>query len=271
MEEIKKTKKKKSKARVIIEWVLFGLFLVVFAFAGAAVIDSMIHKKDNYGQSLKFGLGTFIVLTDSMEPEYKQGSAIFTYKDNIEKVVSEFRSGKTVDLTFFNEDCGVDPNSVDFEHEIYETGMPVVTNKVMTHRLMEVHENPDVAIGEGRYLLVTSGINSRGVYSLEGQYQLLTEKQFLGKVVLYSPVLGSAFQFVISPIGLIVLLLIPAGYLIITSSIDIVKALKEKEESETSGANAPSSLDNIKGEDRERLKKELLEEMMNKKKEKKDE
>ena len=83
MEEIKKTKKKKSKTRVIIEWVLFGLFLVVFAFAGAAVIDSMIHKKDNYNQSLKFGLGTFIVLTDSMEPEYEQGSAIFTYKDDI--------------------------------------------------------------------------------------------------------------------------------------------------------------------------------------------
>jgi hypothetical protein len=73
--------------------------------------------------------------------------------------------------------------------------------------------------------------------------------------------------------GLIILLLIPAGYLIITSSIDIVKALKEKEETETSGTsnNAPSSLDNIKGADRERLKKELLEEMMNKKKEKKDE
>lgn len=274
MEEIKKTKKKKSKVRVIIEWVLFGLFLVVFAFAGAAVIDSMMHKKDNYNQSLKFGLGTFIVLTDSMEPEYKQGSAIFTYKDNIEKVVEEFRSGKTVDLTFFNENCGIDPTSVDFEIERFkpsEGGQMIVTNKVMTHRLMEVHENKDVAIGEGRYLLVTSGINSRGVYSLEGQYQLLTEKQFLGKVVLYSPVLGSAFQFVISPVGLIVLLLIPAGYLIITSSIDIVKALKEKEETETSGTNAPSSLDNIKGEDRERLKKELLEEMMNKKKEKKDE
>lgn len=272
MEEKKVTKKKKSKTRVTIEWVLFSLFLVVFAFAGAAVIDSMVHKKDNYGQSLRFGVGTFIVLTDSMEPEYKQGSAIFTYKNDIESVVKDFRDGKTIDVTFYNENVGIDPTSIEFEHDRYkasEGGTCIVTNKVMTHRVMEIHEDTSVELGKGRYVFVTAGINDRGVYSLQGQYQLMTEKQFLGKVILYSPVLGSAFSFVTSPFGLIILLLIPAGYLIITSSIDIFKAMKMSEESE--GNNTPSSLDNISDADKERLKKELLDEMINaKKKDKED-
>ena len=267
MEEEKKVvKKKKSKTRSIIEWVLFGVFLAFFAIAGAAVVDSMIHKKDNYGQSLRFGVGTFVVLTNSMEPEYKQGSAIITYKQDVEKLVAEFRSGKTVDITFFNCDAGISPSSIDFTHEIYKNGELIITNKVMTHRLMEVHEDPNTEVGKGRYCFVTAGINSQGLYSLEKQYQLFTEQQFLGKVVLYSPVLGSMFSFVTSPIGLIVLLLIPTGYLIISYSIDIVKALKEKDEVETTEKLPNSSLNEISDKDRERLKKELLDEMMNKKK-----
>ena len=265
MEEKKVEKKKKSKTRTTIEWVLFSLFLAFFVVAGAAVVDSMIHKKDNYGQSLRFGVGTFIILTNSMEPEYSQGSAIFTYKEDIEKVVSEFRSGKTVDITFFNCDSGINPMSVDFTHEIYKTGESIITNKVMTHRLMEVHEDPSIELGEGRYCFVTAGINSQGLYSLEQQFQLFTEKQFLGKVVLYSPVLGSAFSFVTSPMGLIVLLLIPTGYLIISYAIDIVKALKENEEAPKEKEEV-KALEEISDKDRERLKKELLEEMMNKKK-----
>ena len=265
-EEKKKEKRKKSKTRVIIEWVLFGVFLAFFAVAGAAVVDSMIHKKDNYGQSLRFGVGTFIILTDSMEDEYKQGSAIFTYKEGIEKVVEEFRAGKTVDITFFNADCGISPYSVEFDHDRYKPengGTSIVTNKVTTHRLMEVHEDTSVAVGEGRYCFVAAGINDRGLYSLQGQYQLFTEKEFLGKVVLYSPVLGSMFSFVTSPIGLIVMLLIPTGYLIISYAIDIVRELKKNETTE----NLPdSSLKEISDKDKERLKKELLDEMMNKKK-----
>ena len=67
----KKPKRPKSKARKIIEWVLVGIFGAIFAFAAAATIDGMIHKNENYGQSLRFGVGTFVVQTDSMEPEYK--------------------------------------------------------------------------------------------------------------------------------------------------------------------------------------------------------
>ena len=62
------------------------------------------------------------------------------------------------------------------------------------------------------------------------------------------------------------MLLIPTGYLIISYSIDIFKTLKESEEASSSEAGS-TSLNEISNTDRERLKKQLLEEMMNKKKE----
>ena len=50
-----KTKKPKSKARKIIEWVLFGIFGFACAVVLAANISAMVNKKKNYGQSIRFG------------------------------------------------------------------------------------------------------------------------------------------------------------------------------------------------------------------------
>ena len=57
------------------------------------------------------------------------------------------------------------------------------------------------------------------------------------------------------------------------SSIDIFKALKESEAQEAAASEVPEGgkLSTVSGADRERLKKELLEEMRNKRKEKTDE
>ena len=56
-EEKKKVKKPKSKARKIIEWVLTGIFAALFVVAGIAQIDGIVHKKDHYGQQIRFGYG----------------------------------------------------------------------------------------------------------------------------------------------------------------------------------------------------------------------
>ena len=66
------------------------------------------------------------------------------------------------------------------------------------------------------------------------------------------------------------LLLIPAAYLIITSSIDIFKSIKEVEnEEEKMKQSGNSKLSAISEEDKARLKKELLEEMVKAKREEK--
>ena len=270
-EKPKKVKKPKSKARKIIEYVLFGVFGVIFAFILVGNIAGEIKKKDNYGQSIRFGFGTFIVLTSSMEPVIETNSAILTYRTDINKVYNDFKNGKTIDVTFANVSTRYDSFEPENEKFDYPSGR-VITNRIMTHRIMEMHVNTEVKLGKGRYIIITAGINNKGQASREGQYQVFTEKQYLGVVKVSNRFLGGFFNFMVSAWGLIILLLVPAIYLIVMSSIDIFKALKEAEVQEAKANEVPEGgkLATVSDAERERLKKELLEEMRNKRKEKND-
>ena len=265
----KRVKKPKSKARKIIEWVFTGIFLALFAFLMVGQIDGMVHKKDHYGQQIRLGYATFVVQTDSMEPDYKVKSAIITFLDDADKIYERYQKKEKVDLTFMdvyqaplNDNIPSDPTLTDRVHAPSE--LPIVT-----HRLREMHINPGVEKGKGKYIFIVAGINTDGNLSKEGQYQAFTEKELLGRVIANSDFLGGVFGFVGSPFGLLVLLLIPAFYLIITSVIDIFKAYKEPEEA-TEGGASPSNNNgkelNLSEEDKKRLKEQLLEEMLNKKK-----
>ena len=281
----KKPKKKKSLARKIFEWTFFIIFGAFAIFVIAGNIQGEIKKSENYGQSIRFGIGSFIVLTDSMEPEIGQDSAIITYQTDVSDIYARFNKGETIDITFANVDCGVN-----FVPEICATWKQedeniepslVISNRVMTHRLVEMHYDPLIPYGQGQYVFVTAGINTHTIdeetgqqvtnYARVGQYQIFTENQYLGEVKVSNQFLGKVFNFIVSPIGLIILLLVPAAYLIIVSCIDIFRALKESENEENAQTyNGEGKLASISDADRERLKKELLEEMINKKKEHKE-
>ena len=266
----KKPKKEKSKARKIVEWILFAIFGAIFAFILIGNIQGAVNKKDNYNQSIRFGVGSFIVLTNSMEPEIKQDDAIITYKEDVSTFKDRLAKGETIDVTFANVpiEYSLEPDTERFKHA--NGGRLVISGQIMTHRLIEVHEDASIEYGKGRYIFVASGINyETGEYSKAGQYQLFTEKQYLGVVQFSNGALGKVFNFIISPIGLILLLLIPAVYLIVTSSIDIFKAMKESEASEGVYTGEGDKLATLTDADRERLKKELLEEMINAKREEK--
>ena len=263
-----KPKKKKSKGRKIVEWVLFGIFGAACAVVLIGNIQGMATREAHYGQSIRFGVGSFIVLTTSMEPEIRQNDAIITYEQDVHTFKSRLDKGEKIDVTFVNVaiEYAVEPDTEQFKSS--NGGQLVITNQVMTHRLMEVHEDPSVAFGKGRFIFIASGINHQGDYSLMGQYQTFTEKQYLGVVIINNAALGKIFNFIISPLGLILLLLIPAVYLFIASSIDISKALKGSENTESAGnGESGGKLDKISNDDRERLKKELLDEMIRSKKE----
>ena len=274
-EESKKEKKPKSKARKIIEWVLTGIFLAIFAVVGLAQIDGLINKKNHYGQQIRFGYATFVVQTDSMEPKYKVKSAIITYLDDAEKLYKSYQNGAVLDVTFFDAYTKDTEYTKPMNHpnlitRTSATGVP------MTHRVQEIHVNEGLKKGEGRYTFITAGINTRSTNMgyREGdpdltitQYQAFTEKELLGKVIVGSAFLGGVFGFVTSIWGLLILLLIPAFYLIITSVIDIFKAYKEPEEvTEGAPKETPTGERELSEEDKKRLKEELLKEMMNKKK-----
>ncbi len=298
----KRTKRPKSKARKIIEWVLLGIFLAIFGVIAAGTIDSMIHAKEHYGEKLKFGIGSFVVLTNSMEPKYNKDDALITYKEDMEAIVSELKAVPNatiiqddeekfiitmdindtnkdhgVDITFKNINMGIDWSTFEFVNDCYKTGQMITTGYVMTHRIMELHVDKTIAYGNGRYTFVTAGINHGGTHSLMGQYQFVTEKNYLGTVKVSSQFLGQIFKFVSSAWGLIVLLLIPAAYLIVVSGIDIFRALKDTDgegSSETTASNTDNSkkiegLEQLSDEDRERLKRELLDQMIEEKGKKK--
>ena len=273
----KRVKKPKSKARKIIEWVLTGIFLALFAFVLAGQIDGMIHKKDHYNQQLRFGYGTFVVKTDSMEPKYMKKTAIITFCEDADKIYERFQKGEEVDITFVdvyntNNEYTSPLNNPELTKRTDPTGVP------MTHRVKEVHVNNNQEKGKGKYTFITAGINTRSTNLgwKEGepdivinQYQAFTEKEVLGRVTVNSAFLGGVFSFVGSPLGLLVLLLIPAFYLVVSSVIDIFKAYKEPEPATEGAAGQPNNNNGpvtLSEADKKRLKEQLLEEMISKKK-----
>ena len=280
-----KIKKPKSKVRKILEWVFTGIFGALFIFFAIGQIDGMVHKKENYGQTLTYGYGYFVITTDSMEPEYPAGkTAIITKKVAVDQIAKKFDQNEVVDITFMGR---YNQNNKTYNYNDYRPGNityggidyklegknPVYPNAnvAITHRLIDYYLDESRELGQGRYTFVVAGINVGGEYAREGQYQLLTENELLGIVKVNSKTLGGLFKFITSPWGLLIFLLIPAFYLVITSVLDIFKAMKETEEVEVQKAeeqpqSGVDSLDSLSQEDKERLKREMLEEMINKKK-----
>ena len=273
---MEKEKKPKSKVRKIIEWVLTGIVATIFLVVAIGQITGMMNRDANYGQSLPYGFGNFVVQTDSMEPEYPVGTAIVTHKDDPadiyaqwEKINHSTTKESHIDMTFFDNYTGSYTKAQEIPElaSVYNEETSNVQT-VMTHRLRYILVNEDVELGLGRYLFYVAGTNISEHQSGAGQYQVFSEKELLGVVKINSPVLGGFFSFVASPWGLLVLLLIPAMYLIVTSGMDIIRALKEKDKEDESYVmaggpdNPDSSLAGFSKEDQERLKAEMLQEML---------
>ena len=284
-EKQEKVKKPKSKLRKIFEWVFTGLFVGLFLFFAAGQVDGMIHKKDNYYHTINFGYSYFVITTNSMEPEYKVDTAIITHKESPESIIERFKAGEVMDLTFVGmyfennnkydysdyRPGNISYGGIDYKLEDKNPVFPQDRYQAITHRMIDYDIDESKKLGEGRYTFVAAGINTEGQLSKEGQYQLLTENELLGIVKVNSKVLGGLFKFITSPWGLLVFLLIPAFYLVVTSVLDIFKAMKEPEEATANGEVVDAqpkddSLDNLSAEDKERLKREILEEMIAKKK-----
>ena len=265
----KRVKKPKSKARKIIEWVLTGIFLAIFGVVMIGQIDGMIHKNDHYGQQIRLGFATFVVQTTSMDPEIKKGSAIVTYLESPKQIVDRFNKGQTVDLTFVDAYNVDDETTKPYDPESPLTYRTSIDSRVpITHRLQEVHD-----LGNGHYVFIAAGINAGDKAGTDAQgrinqYQAFSEKEILGRVVANSAFLGGVFNFIGSPIGLLILLLIPAFYLVISSVLDIFKAYKEPDEEKAASGDAKANQGNVElsEEDKKRLKEELLKEMIEKKK-----
>lgn len=220
----KVAKTKVKKVLDVIGWVICGIIGTVFLFMMAGNIDGAIHRKENAGQTLRFGYGNWLVLSESMEPVYKKDTVIITYKENIEKVYDRFVSEENaiIDATFLNVDPGLAflPDNPTYT-------VPIYTKAVMTHRIMEVHKDETKDFGKGKFIFVTAGINP-GNNSQAHQYQVFTESEYLGIVKYNSAGFGKFYLLMTSFWGYLIILGVPGTYLIVISAIDVAKAFKGK-------------------------------------------
>ncbi len=236
----KDKKKKGKKIKSIIEWVVSG---VLIGTAAVLIGFRIYQKKTN---SSVFGVQYPIVLTDSMEPDYKVNDVLVVKKVD----VSTLKAGD--DITFYWD----------------------LTNKgdvyPMTHRIHSIDYFEDANENGGyHYTIRTHGINKKsnqcgipGGCDMTWQMQVFHEDVVIGKVVRKSYVLKA----MTSVWGLIILILTPCLYIMITSVVDMFKKLEEDEkayalEDIKSGKNPLAGLS--KG-DIEELKKQMLDEMLNK-------
>jgi len=245
MKDKTKEKKSKSKVRKVLEWVFYGIFGVLFVSVLTFQIVGLASKKNNYGVPRFGNMQLTLVLTDSMEPDYEVNTLLIVTKTN----ASNLKVGD--DVTFY-----------------YEPWKSNFTNPIVTHRIREIQVNEDVEEGKGKYTYIVGGINRNSKNSPDGeagggdclkQKQIINETVVLGKVTGHSKFLGGLYLFISSIWGLLILLIIPALYIMITSGIDLVKALKEPEDEEVKTVSSVSSLSK---KDKERLKKQMIDEMM---------
>lgn len=275
-------KKPKSKARKIIEWVATIILGLVFCFAAVCNIAKATSKND-YGYGSAFGYGAYNVLTDSMEPVYKVGTAIITYRDEPEEILKKWNEIKDLNLASDDERAinltFVDAYSVKVNSgftEYYEQTGNVKDDAgnymVMTHQLFNIKVDATKEEGQGRYQFFVHGINTESEHqSKKGQYQVFTEKELLGVVKMNSAFIGAITKFIGSIWGLLICLLIPCLYLVISSILDLYKAYKMEDGDESTEAKAPegTNMDNISEQEYEKLKQQMLNEMLNGKDEKK--
>lgn len=254
----KKKDGKKPLWRKILDWSITGVFGVAAIGAIAIMVGTKVNPNGMF-------LGRMYpqVLTDSMADRYPVGTVL---------VVKQ-----------------VDPSEIQIDDAV--TFRWVVNNQEMnmTHAIFKIEYDETKIDSEGNklpgyYVFYAHGTNKHSEWCKIGEeygdctdttksqnVQKFTDQKLVGKVERNSPVLEVVFKVVQSPIGLIVLILLPCLYLMATSVIDMFKKIPDDDEEEgvvvkkVRRADGSDPLAGMSEEEKERLKKQMLDELLGKK------
>ena len=273
VDDKKKKKDKDGKKplwRKILDWVITG----VFGLAAVGAVAIMIGTKVN-PDGMFLGYMFPQVLTDSMADKYPVGSVLIVKQVD----PSEVQIGDAV--TFKYPVNGVEMNMT---HEIFKI-----------EYTDPIYNEDGICTNDGYYTFYAHGTNKHSEFckiknekgeevygdctdiTVKNNVQEFHQKKLVGKVERSSPVLAVVFKVVQSPIGLIVLILLPCLYLMVTSVIDMFKKIPDDEEEAASGgggnitvrsvkrADGSDPLAGLSDEEKERLKKQMLDELLGKK------
>lgn len=200
-------------------------------------IYGQISAPKNFGVPVYGDKQVLVVLTDSMEPSYKVGTALFVekIKDYSKIVPSSTLEAKDGDvLTFFST----------------RFGAPV------THRVVssEVDANGD-------YVFYTLGDNLDaeschivydGPCDPERSQDRVLQKDILGKVIGQSPGFGKVYSVMSKSYFILLFAIVPLFFVFFTSIVDLVKQLKP--EREARAAHDELEIEIAKIKEQEKLK-----------------
>lgn len=191
--EVKKTSKFREILKLIstiISWTVFVLLIICAIFLIYYFIATKIYMKEGSGHEPKFSLYT--IISPSMVPNIKVYDVVIDVK---------------VDS----------PEDIQINDVItFTSNLPEVHGGTITHRVIAITKDED-----GNYYYQTKGDSN--LIEDSGQVAFTS---IVGKVALKIPQLGRVQFFLASSYGWLILILIPALYIIFKDIFRIIKAKK---------------------------------------------
>jgi len=256
-EAVKNTQAKREKAhkgplfyiRKLVDYILI-LFIAVIAIAEVAGLTT---RSSNFGVPNIFGNQFLVVATDSMAVDesgnevYPVGIGLICQKVDVDSIeVGD-------DITFYWKDI----------------------NSTITHRVYEINTNAEGEVES----FMCHGINVNATFYSPSQYQEVPVDQVLGKIVAKSYFLGNFITAMQTPYIVLLLIIIPAAFIAVSSIVDMVriKKMSEDELEEKYGdknekeGNSDDPLSGLSEDEKASLKKQMIEEMIKTKEGEKDE
>ena len=173
--------------------VIIGLIVIMF---GAYFVDQKIALSKGESRAPLFG--AYIIISESMIPKINVNDAVITMR------VSEKNIKVNDIITFLSKD-------------IQTQGTPI------THRVVGiVYEDPNT---KSKVL----GYRTKGDHNNTPDFALIAPNEVLGKVYLQLPYIGYIQSFLTTPIGWVVVIVIPCLLIIGSDILKIGKAVNKKE------------------------------------------
>lgn len=279
---------KKKNVVKIVGRVINTILIIFIAFIAIIEIVGLASKGSNYGVPTFFGFQVENVVTDSMAKDEK-GNTLYPVGTALVSKKEDFNSIKVNDnVVFYGYALQPFTSNVyqaTVVHKVIDFG-EINGNKYLVVRGANTYDHPDkyqvqyVFASETNNPVIDDFKNRSASYTYTGKdfkdetksvnYSVTMAGVYMSKVVGASGFIGGLLNTLSSPTGLLLLILIPALIIIITSVVDIIKIKKTPEEevgSKTKSEKVDSSdpLEGLSEEEKEKLKQEMIQEMLNEK------
>lgn len=272
-----RTKAKKTVFQKIMS-VVDAILTIFIVLVAALEITAVATKGNNYGVPSIMGYQISVVVTDSMAKD-EDGKTLYPVGDGIICKKVDFDSINIGDDVFFHayitgtvEGVTTSDTEINIIHRVFGEGTDSNNNKYyLAHGVNKDATN--YSASQAQIIYATNTTSSLSTVDYNGEsYKVNARGVLLGKLVSSSTVLGGFVNAMQQPVTIILLIIIPCVIIAISSIVDIVKVKntpdEELEAKYGDGSKAPTKpepktdLSGYSEEEKEKLKKQMLEKML---------